>query len=77
MAKALQGFKLPPEVALMPDAAYFRAGQNQLIPNLYVGNAQSKGSAGPDDLFNVTQVVKGEEVSPTLEESGCKMVWPA
>ena len=43
MAKALQGFKLPPEVALMPDGAYFRAGQNQLIPNLYVGNAQAQG----------------------------------
>jgi len=77
MAKALQGFKLPPEVALMPDGAFFRAGQNQLIPNLYVGNAQAKGPAGPDDLFHVTQVVKGEDVSPTLEESGCKMVWPA
>src|SRR5271170_3995039 len=34
MAKALQGFKLPPEVGLMPDQPFFRAGQNQLIPNL-------------------------------------------
>ena len=58
MAKAMQGFKLPPEVALMPDGAYFRAGQNQLIPNLYVGQAQAKGS-DPEDLFKVTQIVKG------------------
>jgi branched-chain amino acid transport system substrate-binding protein len=42
-----------------------------------VGTAQGKGSAGPDDLFKVTEVVKGSEVSPTLEESGCKMTWPA
>ena len=77
MAKAFQGFKLPPEIALMPDTAFYRAGQNQLIPNLYVGNAQANGSAGPDDLFHVQQVVKGSEVSPTLEESGCKMTWPA
>ena len=75
MAKALQGLKLPPEVALMPDGAYFRAGQNQLIPNLYVGNAQAQGSA-PDDLFKVTQVVKGLDAAGTLEESGCKMTWP-
>jgi branched-chain amino acid transport system substrate-binding protein len=75
MAKALQGFKLPPEVALMPDGAYFRAGQNQLIPNLYVGNAQAQGSA-PDDLFKVTQVVKGIDAAGTLEETGCKMTWP-
>ena len=76
MAKALQGFKLPPEVALMPDGAFFRAGQNQLIPNLYVGNAQAKGSA-PDDLFKVTNVVKGADIAGTLEETGCKMTWPA
>ena len=78
MAKFLQGYHLPPEVALMPDGAYFRAGQNQLIPNLYVGHAQAKGSA-PDDLFKVTDVVKGSDpkISGTLEETGCKMTWPA
>jgi branched-chain amino acid transport system substrate-binding protein len=76
MAKALQGLKLPPEVGLMPDQPYFRAGQNQLIPNLFVGNAQAQGSA-PDDLFKVTQVIKGADVAGTLEESGCKMTWPA
>ena len=75
MAKALQGFKLPPEIALMPDGAYYREGQNQLIPNLYVGNAQAKGSA-EDDLFKVTNVVKGTDVAGTLEETGCKMTWP-
>jgi branched-chain amino acid transport system substrate-binding protein len=75
MSKAMQGFKLPPEIALMPDGAFFRAGQNQLIPNLYVGNAQASGSA-PDDLFKVTNVVKGADIAGTLEETGCKMVWP-
>jgi branched-chain amino acid transport system substrate-binding protein len=76
MAKAMQGFKLPPEVALMPDGAFFREAQNQLIPNLFVGNAQSKGS-DPEDLFNVTEVVKGLDAAGTLEETGCKMTWPA
>jgi branched-chain amino acid transport system substrate-binding protein len=76
MAKAMQGFKLPPEVALMPDGAFFREGQNQLIPNLFVGNAQSKGS-DPEDLFKVTEVAKGLDAAGTLEETGCKMTWPA
>jgi branched-chain amino acid transport system substrate-binding protein len=75
VAKAMQDMHLPPEVALMPDGAFFRAGQNQLIPNLYVGQAQAQGSA-PDDLFKVTQVVKGLDAAGTLEESGCKMTWP-
>ena len=76
MAKFLQGFKLPPEVALMPDGAYYREGQNQLIPNLYVGSAQAEG-ASADDFFKVTSVVKGEAVAGKLEDSGCKLAWPA
>ncbi|HYA06014.1 MAG TPA: ABC transporter substrate-binding protein [Xanthobacteraceae bacterium] len=78
MAKAMQGFKLPPDVSLMPDGAFYRAGQNQLIPNLYVGNAQQAPAGGdPEDLFNVTQVAKGADAAGTLEETGCKMTWPA
>ncbi|MDA8108597.1 MAG: ABC transporter substrate-binding protein [Betaproteobacteria bacterium] len=77
IAKALQGFKLPPEVALMPDGAFYRAAQNQLIPDLYVGNAKEKGEANePEDLFDVTRIVKGPQVAGTLEETGCKMTWP-
>ena len=76
MAKALEGMKLPPEVGLMPDLPFYRAGDHQLIPNLYVGNAQAKGSE-PDDLFNVTEVVKGSEAAATVEETGCKITWPA
>jgi branched-chain amino acid transport system substrate-binding protein len=76
MAKALQGLELPPEVGLMPNAPFYRAGQNQLIPTLYVGNAQATGDA-PDDLFKVTSIVNCAEVAGTLEESGCKMTWPA
>ena len=76
IAKALQGLKLPPEIALMPNGAFYRAGQNQLIGDLYVGNAQATGSA-PDDLFHVTKVVKGTDVAGTLEETGCKMTWPS
>ncbi len=76
MAKALQGMKLPPEVACMPGDPFFRAGQNQLIPSLFVGNAQAKGSS-EEDLFKVTDIAKGIDAAGTLEESGCKMVWPA
>ena len=77
MAKAMQGFKLPPEVSLMPDGAFFRAGQGQLIPDLYVGRAQSKGEDDAEDLFKVDEVVKGADVAGTLEETGCKQTWPS
>jgi branched-chain amino acid transport system substrate-binding protein len=75
MAKALQDFHLPPEIALGPNPAFYRAGQNQLIASLFVGDAQAGGSA-PDDLFKVTKVVNGADVAGTVEESGCKMTWP-
>jgi len=75
MAKALQNFDLPPEVALGPNKTFYRAGQNQLLGTLYVGQAQAKGSA-PDDLFNVMTLVNGAEAAGTLQESGCKMSWP-
>jgi branched-chain amino acid transport system substrate-binding protein len=76
MAKALQGFELPPEIGLAPNPAVYRAGQNQLLATLFVGNAQASGDA-PDDLFKVSDVVKGADVASSLEESGCKMTWPA
>ncbi|MBV9286747.1 MAG: ABC transporter substrate-binding protein [Hyphomicrobiales bacterium] len=75
VAKALQGFELPPEIALGPNKAFYRAGQNQLLATLFVGDAQAKGSA-PDDLFKVTKVVSGADAAGPIEESGCKMTWP-
>jgi branched-chain amino acid transport system substrate-binding protein len=75
MAKALQDLHLPPEVALGPNPAFYRAGQNQLLASLFVGNAQASGSA-PEDLFHVTEVVSGAAVASSVEDSGCKMTWP-
>jgi branched-chain amino acid transport system substrate-binding protein len=43
---------------------------------LYDGDAQAKGSE-PDDLFKVTSLVKGVEAAGPVEDSGCKMTWPA
>jgi branched-chain amino acid transport system substrate-binding protein len=78
LARAMQDFTLPPEVALMPGKAFYRAGQNQLIPTLYVGHAQKAPPGGDqEDLFKVTELVDGAKVAGTLEESGCKLSFPA
>ncbi len=76
VAKAMEGMKLPPEVGLMPEAPFYRAGDHQLMPTLYVGQAQAKGSE-PEDLFKVTELVKGPEVAAPVAETGCKLTWPA
>jgi len=75
MAKALEGMKLPPEVGLMPELPFYRAGDHQLIGTLFDGTAQAGGSE-PDDLFKVTQLVKGVEAAGPVEDSGCKLTWP-
>jgi len=77
MAKALEGFELPPEIALMPNPAAYRAGDHQLIASLFVGNAQANGASDPEDLFKVTKTVKGADVAAGPEANGCKMVWPS
>jgi branched-chain amino acid transport system substrate-binding protein len=77
MAKALQGFKLPPEVALMPNDAFYREGDNQLMPTLFVGHAQSKGDKDPEDLFVVDSLVKGVDAALPVAETGCQLQWPA
>jgi branched-chain amino acid transport system substrate-binding protein len=74
LAKALEGFVLPPEVALMPDKIAYRAGDHQLMPNLYVGHAMDgKG----EDLFAVDTVVKGTDVAPSVADTGCVLKWDA
>ena len=77
MAKFLQNWKLPPEVALMPNQPFYREGDNQLMPTLYVGHAQEHGKDDPEDLFVVDEEVKGVDAALPVDETGCKMKWPA
>ena len=77
LAKGLEGFTLPEEIALMPNKTYYRAGDHQLMPTLYVGHAVSKGVKDPEDLFVVDQLVKGDDAAPSVAETGCHVKWPA
>ncbi|MGO9700721.1 MAG: ABC transporter substrate-binding protein [Xanthobacteraceae bacterium] len=78
LAKAMQGLVLPPEVALMPNEPYYREGDNQLMPTLFVGHSQPAPAGGdPEDLFAVTQLVKGDQVALPVDQTGCKLVWPS
>ena len=77
MAKFLEDWKLPPEVALMPNDPFYRKGDNQLMPTLYVGHAQEHGKDDPEDLFVVDEEVKGVDAALPVAETGCKMSFPA
>jgi len=53
----------------MPQAPFYRAGDHQMIGTLFVGNAQAQGSAA-DDLFQVTQLVRGADLVYPGQPSG-------
>jgi len=75
LAKALEGFKLPPEVALTPNEIFYRAGDHQLMSDLYIGHAVKRG-AEPDDLFQVDEIVRGVTAASPVAQTGCKLTWP-
>jgi branched-chain amino acid transport system substrate-binding protein len=77
LAKALGDFELPAEVKLQPNKCYYRKGDHQLMTSAFVGEAVQKGKDDPEDLFRVDTVVPGDKTAASIEETGCKMQWPA
>jgi branched-chain amino acid transport system substrate-binding protein len=73
---ALEGLKLPPDVALQPGEPFYRAEDHQLVPTVFVGHAQAKGASDPEDLFVVDQVVQGPSFMPPASQTGCKLNYP-
>ena len=76
LARALSGFKLPPEIALQPEVPEYRAGDHELMSTIFVGEAHSP-KGGPDNLFTVEELAPGLKVAGPVEETGCKLHWPA
>ena len=76
LARALSGFKLPPEIALQPDVPEYRAGDHELMSTIFVGEAHSP-KGGPDNLFTVEELAPGLKVAGPVEDTGCKLHWPA
>ncbi len=78
LAHAMQDFALPPEVALQPNKVYYRGGDHQLMSSVLPGEAHPAPAGGdPDNLFTVRAVVPGDKAAPSVEETGCKVAWPA
>jgi branched-chain amino acid transport system substrate-binding protein len=76
LAHALDGFKLPPEVGLLPGQPYYRAGDHQLISPVLAGEAHV-ASGDPDNMFTVRTIVPGDQAAAPMAETGCKLTWPS
>jgi branched-chain amino acid transport system substrate-binding protein len=77
LAQALGDFELPDEVKLQPNKCYYRKGDHQLMTSAFVGEALSKGTGDPEDLFRVDSIIAGDKTSPAVPETGCTLQWPA
>lgn len=74
MAHALAGMELPPDIALQPGKVFYRAGDHQLMPNIFVGDVHP--AKGKDNFFTVADLVPGDKVWP-LADTGCHMTYPS
>src|SRR3984885_588352 len=77
LSLAMEGMELPPDVALQPGKVFYRAGDHELMPNIFVGDVHPPAGGNPDDVFTVSSLVPGETAAGPVSETGCKMVHPA
>jgi branched-chain amino acid transport system substrate-binding protein len=73
---AMEDLELPPEVALQPGRVQYRAGDHELMPNIFTGEVHPP-KASPDDVFTTAALVPGEKAAGPVSETGCTMVHPA
>ena len=74
LSKALEGFTLPPEVALQPNKPHYRPGDHELMSTVFAGEAHdAKGD--PDNMFTVHARIPGEKAAGPVADTGCKINW--
>ena len=76
LALAMEDMELPPDVALQPGRIFYRAGDHELMSNIFVGDVHPP-AGNPDAVFTVTSLVPGEKAAGSVADTGCKMVHPA
>jgi branched-chain amino acid transport system substrate-binding protein len=75
LARALQGYTLPPDLALDPNRAFFRKADHELMSTVLVGEVHPP-RADPFDVFSIRRMVDGEQAAGPAAESGCRLVFP-
>ncbi|MBW4092541.1 MAG: ABC transporter substrate-binding protein [Proteobacteria bacterium] len=76
LAHAMAGMELPPDVALQPGKVFYRAGDHQLMPNVFTGQVHPPKGGDKDDIFTVADLVPAEKAWP-LKDTGCHMTYPS
>jgi branched-chain amino acid transport system substrate-binding protein len=77
LSLAMEGMELPRDVALQSGHAFYRAGDHELMCDIFVGDVHPPAGGNPDAVFTATSIVPGEKAAGPVSETGCKMVHPA
>jgi branched-chain amino acid transport system substrate-binding protein len=76
LARALQGYTLPADVALAAGNSFFRERDHQLMSAVLIGEVHPpRGDAF--DVFTVRATVDGEKAADSGKVSACKMGFPS
>ena len=75
VVKAMEGLVLPPEVALQPNKVFYRAGDHQMLANMYPGQVKSNGKY--PNLFDVADIVPSSSIAKSVASKGCNMKMPS
>jgi branched-chain amino acid transport system substrate-binding protein len=76
LARVLQGYALPADVALEPNRAFFRARDHQLMSTILVGEVHPPRDDA-FDVFTPRAIIKGEQAAEPAETTGCKVAFPS
>ena len=76
LAKALEGEDLPDEVKCQDGKVYYRAGDHELMANIFVGQPHPAKGGNPADLLDVKAIVPGDKAALPVAETGCHFNWP-
>jgi branched-chain amino acid transport system substrate-binding protein len=75
LARALQGYTLPANIALDPNRAFFSAADHELMSTILVGEVHPP-RADPFDVFAVRALVEGEKAAGPDAASACRLAFP-
>jgi branched-chain amino acid transport system substrate-binding protein len=75
LARALQGYTLPANIALDPNRAFFSAADHELMSTILVGEVHPP-RADAFDVFAVRALVEGEKAAGPDAASACRLAFP-
>jgi branched-chain amino acid transport system substrate-binding protein len=76
LARALQGYTLPADVALDANRAFFRDRDHELMSTILVGQVHPPRD-DPFDVFTVRATVKAEDAAGPADASACRLAFPS